>query len=220
MTVPKEFLDKYRNYNFRQSVAGVENLVNNNEKDVIKIGTGDLAVKLGTNVYEYLNCLECWGQFSTNELVELLNAVRNKVLDFILAVKKEKPDAGEHQDDPAEKMNPARVTQIFNTTVYGGAANILGTANHSTITYNITAGDFSSLKSFLLGKGVSSEDVEELSAALKDEPKQDAPGEFGHNVSSWVGEMVAKAAARTWDIGVAVAGNLLTTAINSYYGLS
>lgn len=40
--------------------------------------TGDLAVFLGTKVYRGQNCVQSWAEFGVGNLVELLNAVRNR----------------------------------------------------------------------------------------------------------------------------------------------
>lgn len=151
--------------------------------------------------------------------MELLNSVRNRVLDFSLAVWKEAPSAGELGTEAAANLEPKRVTQIFNTTVYGGSANLVGTANASQITFKIEPKNFSTLAQVLAESGVSSDDIAELKDAVESDPTPPTAESFGPKVSSWVGRMLGKAAQGAWKIGVGAAGNLLAQAIAKYYGL-
>lgn len=185
----------------------------------LQISTGDLAVVLGTNVYEDQNCLQAWAEFGTCHLIELLNSVRNRILDFSLAIWKEQPTAGESDASKSDTIEPSRITQIFNTSVYGGAANLVGSANDSIVTFNLTAGDFSSLESILRENGVIEEDIEELKTALKTEKKLAPKKGFGPKVSSWIAKMVNKAAEGAWAIGVGSSGTLLAEVIAKYYGI-
>jgi hypothetical protein len=184
------------------------------------VSTGDLAIAIGTKLYPNHNCVQAWAEFSPQHLVELLNTVRNRILDFALVLEKEAPRAGETQKDstsPSPDVN--RVTQIFHTTVYGGAANLVGTASGSLISFNIGTNDFSSLETFLIANRVSPADIAELKTALESDPPPTAPETFGPKVSSWMGTMIEKAASGGWGIGIGAAGNLLSQAIAKYYGL-
>ena len=174
---------------------------------------------LGMNVYQDQNCLEAWAECSESNLIELLNAVRNRILDFTLAVWKEAPSAGEQAERPDQKIEPGRVTQIFNTTVYGGAANIVGSAINSSLTFTVLQDDFTSLEHVLRDNGVQDEDIDALQAAIQEDGGLEKETGFGSRVSSWIVEMTRKAANGSWAIGLGAAGNLLAQAISKYYGL-
>ena len=182
------------------------------------VSTGELAFMLGTKVYEHQNCIEAWAEFGANQLVEVANAVRNRILDFSLAVWKEEPKAGELNVPSEHKLEANKVTQIFNTTIYGGSANLIGTANGSTVIFNITAGDFGALEKALSEQGVVKSDIAALKDALIAEPKMKTDGSFGSKVSAWIANMIKKAAEGAWKVGVAAAGDLLSHAISKYYG--
>jgi hypothetical protein len=150
--------------------------------------------------------------------IEVLNAVRNRILDFALALQKEAPTAGESVGNATRQVEPSRVTQIFNTTVYGGSATLVGASDNSPITFNIVSNDFSSLKTALLDQGIAYEDIVELQRAVETDSPASRQG-FGPKVSSWIGKMVKKAADGTWNVGVGTAGNLLAQAISKFHGL-
>jgi len=156
---------------------------------------------------------------SVGSLVELLNTVRNRVLDLALALWKEAPTAGECPGTNSHTIEPARVTQIFNTTVYGGAANVLGSASNAAVTFNVSQNDFSALEKWLSAYGVQREDIEELRGAVQEDTRPQAGRGFGPRVSSWIANMIKKAAQGSWQIGIGAAGKLLAEAISGYYGL-
>src|SRR5262249_53316033 len=130
--ISEETKQKYEHYESRDSIAAIEALLSAT-KGIVTVGTGDLAVAIGGKLYANENCVQAWAEFSTLHLVELLNAVRNRILDFALAISKEAPTAGETGNTESEPLDSGRVTQIFNTTVYGGAANVVGSAHNYTV---------------------------------------------------------------------------------------
>jgi hypothetical protein len=208
----------YKRYECRDSVASAESTLSKVSGNV-QVSTGELAIGIGTKLYTDYNCLQAWAEYHPSRLVEMLNFVRNRVLDFSLAVWKEAPTAGEIGAPAGTNPEPARVNQIFNTAVYGGSANFVGAAQDSKIEFNIAPRDFSGLERVLGQKGVSTEDVGELKEALDADPAPSTPEKFGPKVSSWMGKMVGKAADGTWKIGVGAAGNILAEVIARYYGL-
>jgi len=219
MCLPEKTRHAYKNYRCRQSITSIEEILKKTNKGILHVSTGDLAVALGTNVYESQNCIQAWAECGVSNLIEVLNTVRNRILDFALAVWKEAPTAGEGNWRISPDIEPARVTQIFNTTVYGGAANLLGTANESVIAFNIGVKDFTSLERILRENGIQDGDLTEIHTSLEAEPKPTSDKEFGPRVSYWISKMMEKAANGTWAIGLGTAGNLLARAIAKYYGL-
>ena len=215
--LPKGVREGYNRYVCRLSIATIESTLKENKSGRIQVPTGDLSLTLGTNVYEDMNCLQCWAEFSTTSLVELLNTVRDRVLDFSLAVWKEHPNAGETNSNAPESPSSNKVTQIFNMTVHGGTANLVGTANNSSLAFNIISNDFESVCRALQNNGVSEQDIRELEKALAKDKLPQSPEQFGPKVSSWIARMMKKAAEGTWSIGIATAGNLLAKIISGYY---
>lgn len=216
--LPEKIRDDYKNYQCRQSISSIEQLIKSTDKGTLEVSTGDLAVLLGKKVYKGLNCIQVRAVFGISNLLELLNSVRNRILDFSLAIWKENPGAGESNLKSSAILEPSKITQIFNTTVYGGAANLLGTVSNSHLTFNIKDNDFESLEKALRQNLVSNIDIQELKKALKkDDPPKNA-NNFGPLVSNWILGMKNKAAEGSWKIGIGVAGSLLAQAIAKYYG--
>ncbi len=216
--IPEPLRESFSHFHCRQSIATVEQLLRDSGSDPLNTSCGDLALILGQNVYERLNCMQVWGEFSVGHLTELINVVRNRILDFSIALCREFPFAGT-ESERGNSIASERVTQIFNTTVYGGAANLLGSAVNSPVSFAVEQNDFQSLERELAGLGVDTDDIEELTIALREEPTRPTPATFGPNVSLWIADMVKKSALGTWQVGVGAAGNLLATVIGRFYGL-
>jgi hypothetical protein len=215
--VPENIRDNVTVYKCRQSVASIQDLLSN-DATTFQIPLGDVAVLLGDKVYDGNNCLQAWGEIGRGNVVEVVNAVRNRILDLVLAIGKEDPKAGEVPSS-AEKLPASRVKQIFNTTVYGGASNIVGTAESSTISFNVQAGDFASLAQALERHEVDTADIRDLKTAVDAEPSPKTSGSLGPLVSGWLAKMFGKAASGAWNIGLAAAGRILAKLIAMYYGL-
>lgn len=217
--LPEKTRDAYQNYKCRQSIASIEELLRSSDKGTLRVSTADLAVALGTKVYQYQNCVQAWAEFGAGNLIELLNTVRNRILDFTLAIWKEAPTAGEHTDQSEQKIEANRVTQIFNTTVYGGTASLVGSASDSSITFSVLHNDFASLEGALRANSITENDINDLKTAIQTDGQIKKKGIFGPRVSSWIAGMIKKAANGSWNIGVGAAGNLLAQVISKYYGL-
>jgi len=216
--LPENVRDIYQNYKCRQSITSIEEMLKISKKGVLSVNTGDLAVVLGMNVYKYQNCIQAWAEFSAGHLIELLNIVRNRILDFTLVIWKEAPATGNQTGKSENDIGSERVTQIFNTTIYGGAASIVGSATESLITIDILQNDLDSLENALLTNTVAVEDIRDLRVAINSDGQIEKGQGFGPRVSAWIAGMVNKAADGSWNVGIGAAGNLLAQAISQYYG--
>lgn len=217
--LPEKGRESYERYNCRYSIASIEAILAKSKTGNVQVSTGDLSLVLGTNVYEHQNCIQAWAEFGTSHLVELLNVVRNRILDFALALWKEAPMAGDAYDGATKFVESKRVTQIFNTKIFGGSTNLLGAVDSSINEINVGMNDFLSVERVLKEKGVSEHDLVELRTAVDIEGKLKVNNGFGPKISSWIAKMMGKAADGSWNIGVGAAGNLLSQVIAKYYGL-
>ena len=126
--IPEQVREAYERYQCKQSVAAIEAILASSKggHGTMHINTADLALVLGQKVYEGQNCIQAWAECGEGHLVEVLNSVRNRILDFTLAIEKEAPGVGGAGQGKIAEIKTERVAQIFNTTVYGGAANSSG----------------------------------------------------------------------------------------------
>lgn len=161
-----------------------------------------------------------WGEFSASQVHGIIDAVRNRVLEFVLALKKKYPDAGEV--DGMTTKEPAvgsTVNHIFNTTINGNAG-VVGNANHSSVNFTVNHGNLQDLRHQLTAHGLEAADVAELEVALADEPKVGEDKKFGPKVAGWLGKMAGKAASGVWGAGLEAGTAILQRALLGYYGLT
>lgn len=219
--IPEKARKFYEQYECKQSVASIEAVLvkSNSGGGTMQISTGDLALMLGQKVYGGQNCIQAWAECAEGHLVDVLNSVRNRILDFTLAIEKEAPGVGEKGQDSSGIIKTEKVSQIFYMTIYGGAANLVGIASDSTVTFNIGTKDFQSLQQVLEQNGVQKTDLSELKGALDSESVKNSSEGFGPKVSMWIAKMMQKSADGSWQIGLGAAGDLLARAITKYYGL-
>lgn len=155
---------------------------------------------------------------SETQLDMLIDAVRSTILEWSLKLE-EAGIMGEGMTfSKEEKQIAAASQQIHIGNFQGTIGDIQGSTVTQNLTMHVISGDFQSLKKVLKEKGVSDADLEELEAAVAADPQPETPGQFGTQVSNWLGKMLTKAASGTWQIGTAAAGGLLSSAIGSYYG--
>ena len=215
--IPEEYREAATRFECRQSVATVSAMLENLEGNTFRIGGGDLAVILGNKVFHEQHCFQAWGESSKSCFTEVLNSVRNRILDFVLAIWREYDAVGNTGNSPA--IDPQKATQIFNTTVHGGAANIVGTTRDSVVIQGLQSGDFNALSEALASSGVETQDLAELRKAIEADPTPSDANAFGPKVSEWIATMISKAASGSWKVGIGAGGSLLAGAIAKYYGL-
>lgn len=216
--IPASIRDGITEYHCRQGLSVVEKTAAPYDgASSLKVPLGKYAPTIGENVFEDMVCVDVWGIFSASNLQVVLDAVRNKILDFALQLDKELP-VNAIVEKPGEVSHA--VSQVFNTVVYGNMSGVVGAATNSEIhATTITSGDLQGMLDSLAAKGVPKEDLEELVAAVKEDPKPSHTDKYGPQVTGWVGKMMKKAAQGTWDIGVAAAGGLLSEVLMRFYGL-
>lgn len=217
--LPQEVRDRFNKYECRQSIASMEQLLKGTEANYLTLGTRDLALALGDTVFEGQECLQAWAEFGKGHIYELFNSVRNRILDFSIAIWKLDPDAGDILRPLDSTLESSHVTQIINTTIYGGNANVIGQADNSIVTLHVHQGDLESLERVLSENSVSQKDIDELKEAINQDKQPVEKGKFGPKVSTWVSKMMKKAAEGTWTITSNVAGRLISEIISNYYGL-
>lgn len=219
-SVPKEFRERCTTYKCVESISAIEATLSHAKDGSLSVPIPPDVVRVFSHkVYRDMHCISAHGRFSQNQLVQILDNVRNKVLDFALKIEKEDADAGEGISGKSS-LSPAAVTNVFNTTILGGSVGAVGNVKATTINaYNVTQGDMNSLRAALSAEGIDGTDIADLEAAIADEPTVASDGSFRPKVAAWIGKMTGKAASGAWNIAVGAAGSLLAGAIQAFYGL-
>ncbi|MGN6544760.1 MAG: hypothetical protein ACTHK7_06910 [Aureliella sp.] len=116
LLIPEDVRDQVAYFRCRQGIAGIEETLAASPAGMLQVPVADLAVVLGANVYAQRVCTQAWIEFESGKLLDTLNAVRHRVLDFALQLWKLQPLAGELETHQgflcAEKVN-----QVFRATI-------------------------------------------------------------------------------------------------------
>lgn len=149
----------------------------------------------------------------------IAETVRNKLLEFIIELKKLNPEILE-TDDAVHHIRASDISTVFITTISGGQ-NIVapGVGNTQNVTQTVAVADFASLGTYLQELGVSSEDVTELRRAINADGEC-AKGSFGKLVRSWLVQFTQKALDGLLNVAVSSAVPLVVAAIERFYGWS
>lgn len=116
-----------------QPIASLETLFNESKDS----GSGtlsepwdpDVVAYVGEGIYEGMNCLQAWKVIPTSRIVAALDAVRNRILNFVLEIEAESPDAGEAPIN-SNPVPQEKVQHIFNTYITGNVQNVATGSTH------------------------------------------------------------------------------------------
>lgn len=123
-SIPEELRENLKHSYLMEPVASMEALVANAESGLAQEPWNpDLVAFVGQNIYQNMNCMQAWKVIPVTSIVAALDAIRNRILSFVLEIEAEAPDAG----DAPINSNPVsqdRVHQIFNTYITGNVQNV------------------------------------------------------------------------------------------------
>lgn len=160
----------------------------------------EMARLYGSEAYERAQCVEAWLAAEPSVLAGLLDSVRSRVLGFALAIEAENPQAGE-ADIRSTPVEPTKVSQHFQTIIYGGTNNVATGGSNLSQTITIQPGDFEALRSSLQAAGAKDCEIEELKAELSSTQNLE---ERQRRADSWIGRTArqAYAAARAFAVDI------------------
>lgn len=148
-------------------------------------------------------------------LVELLDTVRNRVLNMALEIQSE---VGK-KDEDLKKMTPQieeKIDQTIIQQIYGGNVYIATGQSSMTIQQqNIACGDWGQLEQVLRNSGLSQPELNELSSAVKQDGQK-----MGSTVLDWIKKTGPNVLSSGVKIGAAIGQTLLTEYLKQYCGPS
>ncbi len=178
--IPEEFRERLSKSHMKEPIAALEDLVAKSDSGTaMEPWNPDFVALVGSRIYEDMNCMQAWKVIPFNTVVAALDSVRTLVLNFVLEIEAEAPDAGE----AALNSNPVpqdKVHQIFNTFISGNVQNLATASTNvrQNATYNDANSElFREILATLTKSGLEALVVEKVTGAV-DEMKQarDVPG--------------------------------------------
>lgn len=128
--VPQEVRDRVTRWELRQGIGELQELVKHS--DLTVPWPADFILVCQRRFFEDLVLVGAEIKLGPAMLAGVLDTVRTRVLDFVLAIQAENPDAGESALSSAPPIPPHTLHQVFHNTIIGGNANI-GVAGTATI---------------------------------------------------------------------------------------
>ena len=195
-----------------ESVGVVEDMMNNPDmrKDgAIKYSWPHEAVQFAeTTTYKEakqsgMALVRAWKHIGSNDLTRILEAVRNKLLAFVLELQDKFPELAE-SDDKIGDVPLEQTTNIFNTHIHGNQNVVAASANITQdVRLVVRSNDISSLLSYLKSIGVSEEDTQELKEAVEEDGPAEESAGLGPRVRDWLGKKAAEGALNATMSGIA-----------------
>ena len=170
-SIKKEFHKNLSHSYLNQPVAAMENLVSDSSSGTLQEPWNpDLVAYVGQEIYEGMNCMQAWKVIPVSGMVAALDSVRNRVLNFVLEIEAESPDAGEAPVN-SNPVSQEKVHQIFNTYITGTVHNVAtGSTNVKQKSVNNSVNEelFVNLLNALRESGESQQVVSNLSHTIEE----------------------------------------------------
>ncbi len=197
INLPDQIKDFMRELDLGMGVGTLEDLMNN--PDMRKDGAVKaqwppdvLAFAAQYQIYANMNLLSAWKAISSNHVTEILEAVRNKLLDFILELQDRFPELTE-SDERIGDVPQEQTDTMFNIHISGNQ-NVVAAGTNITqnVQQEVRSNDLVSLLNYLKNIGVSEEDAQELKEAVEEDGPREKSAGFGPRVIAWLGQKTAE----------------------------
>ncbi len=222
-TIPEEHLEAATTVRLMQPISSLAHMVKNAKEDTLQFSWSvDLVAIMRDRVYEGFSCLAAFNVVSVSRIAGIIDTVRNRILEFVLKIEKEAPDAGEALPG-AQPIPLETVQQLFKIYVLGDVGNLAlgGSGVTQFMHQDVYKGDLESLKKYLLDLGIDLEgsDLKELESALENDKMVGTQKNIGSCTKEWIDKMKSKVSTGTGAVGVSVATELISKGIEMYLGL-
>ncbi len=176
---------------------------------------------LGKGLGNHYQIENAWSEVSNTSVLQMLIQVRSRLLDFVLELNDQFPSEM-NEDDVKQQIGNIDAGKLFNSAIFGDNTTILvGSGNTQSVSNINLKGNFDALSKSLECNGVSKLDINALKSAIEDDSSviiNSEKKEYGPAVQSWLQTMLSKAVDASWNIELGIAGSLLATALNNFYG--
>lgn len=219
MHLDKKLRKSLETTHLTQSIATLESYAKDENNLAITIPP-ELYPELSKGLESSFNVERAWGKHQVGSMLQVINEVRSRLLDFVLQLSEKIPNEVD-TDKMKEKSKEVGTSDLLRNAVFGDNATVVvGDSNVQNIKNTITKNDFESLAEELRKHSVDEEDINSLKIAIDEDVNAPELGDnkLGENVRGWVSNMLKKATDAVWNINLGVAGGLLTEALKAYYG--
>jgi hypothetical protein len=204
----------------RDSIAVLEGLAKKDSKGMQRPLPIEFAVLFNKALSSGYKVQQAWCEIGIGRFAQITAQVRSKLLDFLLDLN-EKVGAAVSEDEAKRVAQSPETGSMFNSAIFGDNTTILvGSHNEQHVRIEVHKGDFETLAAFLKSKRMPETDVSALEVALEADSAsiEVANRHFGPQIREWLASMLKKSVDSAWQIEIGIAGGLLTSALQKYYG--
>jgi hypothetical protein len=159
-----------------------------------------------------------WCEIQTHEIEGVFAQVRSRLLDFMLELR---DSVGELKtdDDLKTKTTGVDSTGMFKNAIFGDNTTIVvGDNNQQNITNFVKQGDMDALIQVLSAAGLSTQTIEEMKTAVKEDEKESGHATLAGKTGTWFTQLLGKAGKGVADVGVDIVSSTISKALTSYIG--
>ena len=161
--------------------------------------------------------------FGTSIIIEIPNAIRTKLLDFVMSIGENFGyDIEIETFNKKAEINNQTIIHQMNTTINNaGDGNVINTGNQNQIENNVTLykGDIERLQKELQDQGIDDADIQEISEIVATEKPNEDNGRLGEKSNGWISKVINKSLNGIGKIATGISANLLATLVKQYYGM-
>jgi hypothetical protein len=160
---------------------------------------------------------------NANIVVEIPNAIRTKLLDFVMSIAETFGYNIEIDSfNKKSELNNQTIIHQMNTTINNsGDGNLINTGNENKIDSSIAVykGNIERLQKELRSTGIDEEDIKEITEIVATEEPNQEKSLLGQKSNSWISRIVNKSLNGIGRIATDISSNLLASLIKQYYGM-
>lgn len=161
--------------------------------------------------------------FGTSVIIEIPNAIRTKLLDFVMSLGENFGYNIEIEtfNKKADINNQTIIHQMSTTINNSGDGNLINTGNENKVDSNINLykGDIGRLQKELRNQGVDEEDIKEITEIVASEEPNQEKAILGQKSNGWISKVINKSLNGVGKIASGISSNLLASLIRQYYGM-
>lgn len=148
----------------------------------------------------------------------VLEAVRNKLLSFVLELRDKYPEAAE-TDKSLSSVPIDGSKAVFNTFIVGnGNTTSVAQQNTAISVDSVKMNDLDSLAAFMKALGIPAASTDELIQSVEEDNIPKDATTVGTKVGTWIKRTAKQLASGTLKLAGAVTAEIIVKAISAYYG--
>jgi hypothetical protein len=178
------------------------------------------AIHYASTLTPDMQCVAAWKEIPIGAVVRLLDSVKTRILDYVIDLAREAPNAGETPIGSQPPLSTEKMTQIFNNTINGNVGNISNSGENFTQNASIQLGNWDSLTKQLTSLGLKPADFEGMQSDLDEASATMDEKEKTTKASTWISRLTMKALEGASGVGIETAAAGVAKAIAAYMGLS